>query len=214
MSKALSLFYPFVEPEVLGCPHPVIDHHLVLTVRDFCERGLAWREWVDAFTADGTTNQFDYDLARGQELVKVARALRNEDPLQVMSADQLPRDWQSGDSTDLCDAVVHFDDASFMVYPLPASGDVIRLEMVFRPAIDAQTVGDVLYADWAEAISNGCKARLLRMPRQAWSDAVSASGFAGLFERDVSRAANADFAKRGKEARRTRPSPDGSTTWR
>jgi hypothetical protein len=208
--QTLAAFYPFVEPEVMGCPYPVIDHHLLMAIRDLCQRGHAWREWVDAFTADGTTNQFDYDLVSGQDLVKVVQAKRNEtDDLTVYSADQLPNDWEAGDSTRLVDAIVNYDGASFMVYPLPASGDTFRLLMEFQPTITATQVGDVLLNTWADEVSAGCKARLMRMIDKPWANAALAGAYAGDFERAIHRTANADFAMRGKEARRVQPAPNG-----
>lgn len=208
--KELSLFYPFVEPEVMGCPYAVIDHHLRLALREFCERGHAWREWVDAFTADGTTNQFDYDISSGQEFVKVLQAIRNDDePLDVYSADQLPVDWQTGDSCRLVDALVNYDDTSFMVFPLPASGDTFRLLMEFKPSIAATQVGDVLLTKWADEVSAGCKARLMRMLGQSWSNAVLAGAYSLEFEAAIAKAANTDFATRGQRARRTKLTPNG-----
>lgn len=213
--QPLTSFYPYIEPEVMGCPYPMIDHHLILAIREFCQRGQAWREWVDAFTADGTTNQFDYDLVSGQELVKAARAIRNEDvELDILSEDELPRDWETGTSLDLEDVLVHYDDASFMVYPAPCSGDVFRIEMIFQPALSATQVGDVLLNTWAEQIAQGAKARLLRIPGKGWSDPVMAKFYDDRFEADIRKAANNEFAMRGKKGRRTKPSPEGKHTWR
>ena len=67
--KALDQFHPFILPDVMGCPVPTMNHHLLLAAREFCQKTKAWSVWLDSVTATGTTNQFDHDLTSQQELV-------------------------------------------------------------------------------------------------------------------------------------------------
>lgn len=209
--KTWDQFRPLVAPHVMGCPIPVIDLELCRAAREFCTTTQAWREWVDAFTADGTTNQFDYPLVNGQELVRVLRGIRNQgatdrDKLTVTAGSGMPDDWETGDSLadEAQDTIVHFEPSTFKVFPLPASGDTFRMEMAFRPSLDATGVGDVIYTDFAEAIGAGATARILSTPRQPWSDMTHAGIKRGEFNDAITTAANRPWALRGASARRTK----------
>lgn len=202
--KTLTDFYPFVEPEVMGCPYPVIDHHLRLALREFCDRSQVWQEWADAITLDGTSNLFDADLASGQELVCVSRAILNDEDIDVLASSGLPADWQSSEPRDLRRAtLVHFDAGQFMLFPAPTAGDVLRVLQVYRPSLAATRVGDILLTRWADEVATGCKARLMRMIQQPWANPTLAIDYSARFERACSDAANNDFS-RGKASRRTR----------
>lgn len=198
MTKLWAEFHSFVAPEVSGCPIPVIDHHLMLAAREFCQRTGAWREWVDEFTADGTTNRFDYDLGVQQELVKVAQALRNGTELGVRAGGSaLPPDWDDGDSTKSYaqDTLVHFDSAEFVVFPQPTAGDVFRLEIVFKPTLGSTGVGDLVFDSYCNEIATGAKARILKMPRRDWTDFALSAHHSTQFELAIARAANKSTAR-------------------
>jgi hypothetical protein len=203
--KALSLFHPFVEPEVMGCPSPVIDHHLRLAMREFCDRTKAWSEWLDPVTLTGTTDTFDYDLTQSQELVAVRRAILNDADIDVMDGGATPEDWNASDAgSDLDPQLVHFDNAQYKIFPIPSSGDVLVVQMAFRPSLAATQVGDILYTRFAEKVADGAKARLMAMVGQEWANPALQVFYNQRFETACHTAANEDFA-RGK--RRTKPSP-------
>jgi hypothetical protein len=205
--KTLAQFYPFIEPEVMGCPYPTIDHHLRLALREFCDRTKIWQEWADALTLDGTTNTLDADIANGAELVGVRRALLDDEDLELLSATGLPKDWQASNPTELCEpTLVHFGTAQFMLFPMPAAGQVLRVLQAMRPSITATQVGDVLFDDWADQLASGCKARLMRMVQQPWSNAALAASYFTEFNMGCDKAANSEFS-RGKKSRRSRVSP-------
>jgi hypothetical protein len=205
--KTLAQFYPFIEPEVMGCPYPTIDHHLRLALREFCDRTKVWQEWADALTLDGTTNTFDADLASGAELVSVRRALLDGDDLKLLSATGLPADWQDSNPTELCEpTLVHFETEQFMLFPMPTSGQVLRVQQAMRPSITATQVGDILFTRWANEVACGCKARLMRMILQPWANATLAGSYGGEFDAACHKAANSEFS-RGKHSRRSKVSP-------
>jgi hypothetical protein len=206
--KTWSLFYPFIEPEVMGCPGAVIEHHLRQAARDFCRRSMVWREWVDAVTADGTTDTFDYDLSSGQELVKITRALSNDTPLTVTAGRDLPADWQQATPTQQWKpTLVHFDSEQFKVFPYPVAGDVIRVEMAFMPTQAATGIGDIVFDDWADELATAAKARLWAMKGQAWGDPLLAVDARTRTEGHIARAANRAMARRDQLGMRTKKAP-------
>jgi len=205
--KALSQFYPFVEPEVMGCPYPVIDHQLRLAMREFCDETRVWKEWLDPVTLDGTTSRFDYDLTQSQELVRVLRASIDGEELDIVDGGSTPADWNEDVPSDITrDTLVHFDTAEYLILPKPTAGGVLLVQMAFRPSLAATQVGDILYTRYAEKVAEGCKARLMAMLGQPWANAAQSDYHARRFARAIADAANDDFA-RGKTSRRTKPCP-------
>jgi hypothetical protein len=205
--RALSQFYPFIEPEVMGCPYVVIDHHLRQALREFCDRTGVWQEWADALTLDGTTLTFDADLSSGQELVNVVRATLNGVDIDVLAGSGLPGDWDQAAPAKLTkNTLVHFDSAQFMVFPTPTAGDVLRVLQALQPSLAATQVGDVLLNRWADEVATGCKARLMAMLGQSWSNPTLAAKYESEFDRKCRDAANNDFA-RGKQSRRMKSCP-------
>lgn len=190
----------------MGCPYPVIDHHLRQATRDFCQRSGAWRFWADPVTADGTVNRFDYDLSPGQEIVRIARALRNNCALAITAGRGLPDDWQDATPDFEQDTLVHFDNLQFMVFPVPEAGDLLTVEMVVKPSQAATGVDDALFAAFVDEISAGAKSRIQMLPKQDWSDVTSAAVNAATFERAIHSAANRDVQRSNSRGlRRTKP---------
>lgn len=203
--KTLTQFYPFVEPEVMGCPYPLIDHHLRLAIREFCDRTKVWQEWADAVTLDGTTNTLDADVASGQDLVSVLRAILNDEDIEVFAEADLPADWQKTTPSVLQDALVLFGEAQFMLFPMPTSGDVLRVQQAVQPSLTATSVGDVLFTKYADDVAAGCKARLMAMLQQAWGNEKQAGYYARRFDQACRDTAN--VAAMSKSSRRMKPCP-------
>jgi hypothetical protein len=206
--KTWAQFFPFIEPEVMGCPAALIEHHLRQAARDFCRRSKAWREWVDAVTADGVTNTFDYDLASGQELVAITRALINDRPLTVTAGRDLPDDWQETVPTlTWKDTLVHLTNEQYMVFPMPDAADVLRLEMAFMPTQASTGIGDIVFDEWADELATGCKARLWAMKGHDWAATDLALDARQRFEGYIARAANRAMARRDVRGLRTKKAP-------
>jgi len=196
---ALSDFHPFILTDVMGCPIPTVDHRLILAAREFCDLSGIWREWLDTITADGTVNTFDHDLTSQQELIRYTRCIVNDEDAgeyEILSRSDLPPDWSDTASTGLVDTVVHIDGAEFMVFSLPASGDTIRMEAVFKPKISATTLPAVLYDRFAEGVAAGALSRLLLLPNMPWTNPALADIHRRNFEAAAHLAANDGFRQR------------------
>lgn len=189
-------FYPFVRPHVQGCPNPLLDQQLRLAAREFCEGSRVWKEWSDTVTADGTTNRFEFDIASGQDLVKVCRCLVNGKDWSIKASRDLPQDWETA-STGLFETLVFLNDSEYMLFGAPASGDEIRLEIALEPALDGTGVDDAVHKAWADAIGFGAVARLLATPKKPWSEPGAAPYYRGLFTDAMHKASNQDLNRRG-----------------
>lgn len=205
--KTWEALHPFARPDLPGCPVPLVDRALCDAAREFCTATLAWTEWADPFTADGTTNRFEFDLPTGAELVRATRVrVGSDDDYGVLSSRSLPPGWQNGETPhDPQDALVHIDMLQYLLYPLPPGGTEVVIEMALKPAISSSGVFDSVVDKYAEALASGAKARLMAQPKKAWTDLGTASMHRTLFERAMQLASSESFRQLGLADRHTKP---------
>lgn len=184
-------FHPYVLPDVTGCPIPLLDQALRDTARDFCTRTKAWRQWMDPFTASGSSSVYEFEADQGTEVVAaVAVSVAGED-YSVLGSHALPASWQSGEQGRIKDkTMVHISSSEGVFYPMPMAGDSIVFQLALRPPMSGTGVGDVIFAEFTEAIAAGTKARLMAKPRKEWTDLQTAAMFGMQYERMVHLAAN------------------------
>ena len=169
-----SSLYPLIAPEVLGCPGIVMDSAILRASIEFCERSTAWRQPLQPLTlADGVA-EYPLIFPDGARLVVIRQGevklgnvalLPIKDPSLIFS--------QSGTPTRY--AQRGFD--SLILWPTPAgvSGRQVTVFAVLAPKLSAATIPDVLADRYCEAVAEGAKAILKRMPNQPWGDPASAA---------------------------------------
>lgn len=202
--KAWSLFYPYVLPEVIGAPDPLVEQALVLAAREFCQRTSAWMEFQDELQPHESTNRFEFEVPLGAELVKVMSAVVGTTSLDVFFNGDLPADWPDLRSTALRNKLVHLEGNEFLVFPLPTAP--LRLRLSFKPTLSAKTIPNALFDGYAEDIALGAKARLMAMRGMPFADGAHASFNRSAFESAIQQAANIGFAHRSPGMRVTKKS--------
>jgi len=197
-----SSFYPWILPEVRGCPQPLIDQKLRDAAREFCTRSRAWEERAATVTADGTTSLRSFVFAEaGSELVRVERATVAGEDQTILNSDGNPADWlETAPADELSDTLVVVSRTQYRIWPTPVSGAAIVIYQALKPTNAGTGVGDVIYAEWGEQLARGAVARLKAMKGSAWFDADGAMLADRAFERAVHSAANWKF----KQSRRLR----------
>ncbi len=199
--KTWAEFHSLVLPSVLGCPIPTMDNALRLTARDFCKRTREWRE-SESFTAQGIVNLFDIDIPPGTELVRIISADVAGEPLDIFGRGELPTDWATCTPPD---GLYHVGTTEYRVFPVPPANARITIESALMPSNTGTGVGDDVFDRYAEAIADGALCRLMKMPRQPWSDINLAGIHDRDYERAVHHAANRDFAQTAPAQRRVKP---------
>ena len=205
--KTWDQFWPFVLPEVIGCPNPTVNFALAQAAREFCQRTSAWREWSDTFTATGLVQRFDFDLPSQTELVAAKRCSVNGEDVQVLGSLNLPPDWSQTGTTFCGEALIHISMAEYMLYPLPTAGDVVAIEVAVKPTLAATGVGDDVYTKYAETVAKGALYRLLSSTRKPWTDLASAVIARTAFEAGVHQAANEGFRQIAFKDRKVKAAP-------
>lgn len=191
MAKALSLFYPHVEPHVYGCPAPMMDQALVYAAALFCRETLIVN---DISTLDVVIDQPDYDLdlPAATRLSKVLDVFVGERRLEPVGTDYVRRATAlrgtvDGDEPEVGPPRAFFQklvsDPTISLYPVPdesiATGLTVRA--AFEPATAAQTLPDILYDYHLPDIAHGAVAHLLTLPGQAFTNPMAAREFAARF---------------------------------
>jgi hypothetical protein len=179
-------FYPYVLPEVLGCPEPTVDLHLVGAAREFCVATRCWREVLE--TIRTTSAEVDYDIyypkgAQGITLVGAAingRDVGFDAPDASTLAERLR--GNSGPKR-----VRTQDMRRVQILPTPAAGLDVVLEALLQPTESCTGLPDAVADAYLRAIAGGALASLLAMSGQPWTNVAAAGIKRGLFERDMAR---------------------------
>lgn len=179
--KAWQLFYPYVLPDVIGCPNPVVDHALVRAARDFFERTRAWTAWQDPVSTSVGTIDYEFELAPGVEIAKVLKATLNGADLSIIAENDLGSTWRTG-ATGLS-GLVTADRRNFSLLPARAAGLQIFTFCALKPSNDATGIDDIQFSQYVEEIANGAKARLLASPKKEYSDINAAMMFQDQFDK-------------------------------
>jgi hypothetical protein len=200
--KAWAEFYPWVLTDVIGCPKPVIDHALREAAREFCLESKAWQE-TEENPAPGAINRFDFETSTYNEVIQVVRASVAGESLDVFGINKLPSDWETRRP---CrnDALYQLNDFEYLLIPTPSAGQLVSITLALRPGPEGEGVGDDVFSKHVEAIAAGAKYRLLKMPRQPWTDLEQAALFKSEFDAGMHVAANRGFMHTSPSARRVK----------
>ncbi len=204
MTTAWSAWYPFVLPLVIGCPDPTVDHALRQAAREFCRKSRAWLEPQDAFAAPGVTQRFDFDPPTMAEVIGVTRCTVAAADLAILSSADLPAGWPVKGGNDPDDALIVISAEEYMLYPAPAAGVVVLLELCVMPTMVATGIGDLVFQRYADTVAAGAIARLCAMPKTAWFDADQVILNRAVFERGIASAANEVFRQSAPAKRKTK----------
>lgn len=72
--------------------------------------------------------------------------------------------------------------------PTGTIADALIARVALTPTRDSESVDDWLVEEYFDALSDGAKARLMRMPKKNWSDANTGAAYMAKFEFEKSRA--------------------------
>ncbi len=178
----LDVLYPEIVPEVMGCPSPMIDHAIRRAAAEFCEKSTAWREALPNITLTDGVAEYDLDLPADSRLV-VIRDKEVRLNGNVLNPITNPADMNPT-RTGIPSHYAQRSHSAIILWPTPNSADgaVLTIYATLAPSHSAATLPDILVDRYYEAIAEGAKAILKRMPNQPWSDAARAADHYQLFK--------------------------------
>lgn len=180
--------YPLITIEAMGCPAMAIDTAINRAAAEFCAGSLAWQEDLDAIYLSNGVAEYDLDLPRGSQLV-VIRAGEVKIGGRALIAHMAPERIDPS----VTGNPSHYYQrgyGSIALYPKPAdsAGQMLTVRAVLKPTLTTTTLPDVLVDRYYEAIAEGAKAILKRIPNQPWSDPAGAGPAYQLFKQKTAEA--------------------------
>lgn len=172
----LETFEPWIAPDVAECPIPQIHQAVIAAAIEFCERSEAWNAVLDPITLRDRVANYEIDFPNG------ARALRAMDvwdaygPLEMATLEKVAAilpDWQVAISTRPNWFNSAIESGTLTLYPTPADpmeGHRVWMRVAFAPTRDATQLDDAFAERYFSGICAGAKAKLMSMPRRAWSN--------------------------------------------
>ena len=172
-------FFPYVVPEVAGCPEPMVVHAIRSTCIEFCEKSLVLTRDHDPITI--IENKVDYDLEppAGYLAIKVMKAWVNNQPITPLVPDfvreaavynRLFAEYQQQPNTP--QHYLQKEERSISLWPMPdrkiANG--LTLRVALKPTRASTTIEDVIFEDYAETIAAGALSRLMTNANRPWQN--------------------------------------------
>lgn len=188
--RAWSDFYPDVLPFVMGCPEPVLEHHLRRAAQEFFSSCHVWTRWLANITTT-TAQDYPLNLEPLSELVKLQRATLAGRQVGITTPDALPADWQTY-KQGIKDCIFTRDRKVISLITANPIGQLLRIEAVLKPSNAATGVQDEFYDQYADAIAMGAKARIKKMTGTTYYDPIEALALEASFKQAM---ATIGFAK-------------------
>jgi hypothetical protein len=167
---------------VPGCPQPVIEQYVRDSAIDACERTLAWRYEQPLIRLTPGVYDYPYENPTQSEVHAFITASVNGRSLSPVTMEWLHRsypDWPSTNPDHRADPryIVHLDDDTFAVAPIPDDSQLYDLKMIvaLKPLRTATGMDQTAMDDLENVIMHGALRDLLVLPNKNWSDRELAS---------------------------------------
>jgi hypothetical protein len=188
--------HPFVAPSVIGCPIPVMDHHIRLSAIEFCDK-TRWHEEACFVSRSGNTGVYEFDVEQGLEIVRITS-------VSVADAEIFPKTKTTGLQMIAAGSLERFfvviDPLNIQINPVPAVTDAVHVVAALRPAINATRLHEALI-EWRDSIASGAIGRIAALPGQSFSSLDVASVHRGIFNAAIQSA----LVKQGLGSSESRP---------
>ena len=175
------VFYPLILAEAPGCPLMTVKTMINRAAAEFCDKSLAWQSDLDPIPLVSNVSEYALTLPADSQLVVIREGeiKLNGKRLTAIHTPEAIDPAVTGTPS-------HYAQRTFtevLLYPKPVdvSGLLLTVRAVLKPTLTAATLPDVIANRYYEAITEGAKAFLKRMPNQPWSDPAGAATAYQLF---------------------------------
>lgn len=190
-------FFPYVLPEVIGAPEPLVVNAIRNSVIEFCEKSLVLTRDHDPVTV--LPNIVDYDLEppAGYLVVKVMQAWLDNQPLDPLAPDfvreasvynRLFESYEAAPSTPRF--YLQKDERTITVWELPDKTytNGLTMRVALKPTRASTEIEDVVFEDYAETIASGAIMRLMMSPGKSYTNPELAAVHKGIFNQGINTA--------------------------
>lgn len=186
----LSAFLPQVSPWVSGCPDPVAEAQVRLSIAEFCRRTHVWRQELTMSITSGEPRYDPVSVCNRQFVAVKGASVSGQDinPFIPEEMDARHSSWRSQSGTV---SGYYLEGPSIVrLYRIPdaavANGLVIRAAVA--PKATDTDVDDFIFEQYNEDIAHGAIARIMSMKGKPWTDKQDALKYQGYFQSAVDRA--------------------------
>ena len=188
----LDSFYPYVLPEVIGCPDPLLKMQILSAAAEFCRETLAWTEQQDPTPLVDGVQDYELDMPSQSYALTVrdvwigGRRLR---PMTMHAMQDAMPNW----ATITNNEPIYYNAATerglIRLFPIPANASQsLVIRAAFVPTPSATSLPDFLGQRYMDVVASGAKARLLQMAGSPWANPQMAAYYRQLFDNGVASA--------------------------
>ncbi len=158
-------FGPYVHPYVIGCPEPVMIHHVRLASIEWSRRTLCWSEWLDDVSTEPTP-ETELDAGRNRQIIKIKNIQVGGKEWGLVEPDYGIRLAMQDTADEFCFTQ---DNKTLQVFPLQLLGTTVKVRAALAPTLQAPSMDKAL-DDYAQFIASGAIASIMRLPEQGFSN--------------------------------------------
>lgn len=209
MAKTWSEFYPWVMPDVPGCPPLMAEDAIREAAVEYCDATLAYQVDLDPISIVADQRDYVFTLADGLLPVTVKGATVDDEPLISMTADEVARilGGQWATATGTAEYFHQTDEYTVRIYRIPteALADGLVLKVAVKPAPDAEEVDDKLFNFHRRGICFGALSRLMKSPNKPYTNLALSQHYAQAFQSEIGFANNKQARQFSRGPLRSRP---------
>lgn len=203
---AWDVFFPRVLVRVPNVPSPLMRQALRDAAREFCEKSLAWRQWIACAAPTNPETRWSFTLPADSEMQRLERVTVNGTPVEVRGILTLTRDPLVHGANEERAAVTQ-DLVLFHLLGQAVTGTVQAFATLI-PTTEAATAPDFITRRYLVPIAAGAAAKLLELPDTPWSTLPTAPAAAMRarddFEKGIASAQTDTFRGHTAETPRAR----------
>lgn len=194
-----------VQDDIPDAYNALVDRHVLDTCIEFCADTRIWHLRMTPMSTIANVAQYklrvpaDTKLASVIELRYLGKKL---DPKIDSDLDASTPNWETKTGTPQQYTMIDQNTARLIGIPTEAVVNALTASLAIKPARDATTVGEVLWENWADAITHGAKARIFSMKTEAWHSPALANMHNGLYEQMKNAAKGIGMNRHTSRARR------------
>lgn len=173
---------PIVAIDAMGAPEPLIVRKIAETANEFFRLTRAYEFDSNPAIITANTKLIGLTLPADTVLCEIVEVRLGPDKVWPRADRQLQNEfglWENAEGTPRYYKVIG---GQVRVVPFPTSNttDQLRIKASIAPTVTAESMADEPGLRYQDALINGAKARVLAMPKKAWTDPATA----GIFQQE------------------------------
>lgn len=164
--------YPLILAEATGCPLATVRTAMNRAAAAFCSASRAWTVALDPMFLRVGASEYELELPDGAQLVVITDARVGDRRLVPAQGGASQPGWgeESGEPTHFA----HPQPTLLRLNRKPIEAATLSLTAALAPTLLAETLPDDIVNRYYEALTEGTKAILKRIPGQPWTDMAGA----------------------------------------